>query len=239
MFTTSTKKFTETRKYPELNIKAVFFDMDGVLYDSMKYHAKAWVRAMKEMNLPFTEHDCYMNEGSTGSSTINKVMIKEWGREASEEEKENIYKLKSEYFNEEGRVNTMPFALDLLKKIKSESLQIFVVTGSGQPGLINGLERDFPGIFEEGKMVTAFDVKKGKPDPEPYLMALEKSGVEAWEALVVENAPLGVQAASEAGLFCIGVNTGPLDSKVLSDAGANIVLNSMEELYHNWEKIIR
>jgi len=84
-------------------------------------------------------------------------------------------------------------------------------------------------------MVTAFDVKFGKPNPEPYLMALKKSGVQPWEALVIENAPLGVQAATEAGLFTIGVNTGPLDPDVLSKSGANVVLKDMEGLYQHWD----
>jgi beta-phosphoglucomutase-like phosphatase (HAD superfamily) len=73
-------------------------------------------------------------------------------------------------------------------------------------------------------MVTAFDVKHGKPHPEPYLMGLEKAGVSASEAIVIENAPLGVEAAHAAGIYTIAVNTGPLSPKVLLDAGADIVL---------------
>ena len=57
-------------------------------------------------------------------------------------------------------------------------------------------------------MVTAFDVKHGKPHPEPYLMALEKGGFNVNEAIVIENAPLGVQAGIAAGIFTIAVNTG-------------------------------
>ena len=73
-------------------------------------------------------------------------------------------------------------------------------------------------------MVTAFDVKHGKPHPEPYLMGLAKAGVSASEAVVIENAPLGVQAAHAAGIYTMAVNTGPLSPKVLLDAGADIVL---------------
>ena len=54
---------------------------------------------------------------------------------------------------------------------------------------------------------------------------------------VITNAPLGVESATTAGIFTIGVNTGPLDPKILSDSGANLVLNSMEELYEKWEKL--
>ena len=73
-------------------------------------------------------------------------------------------------------------------------------------------------------MVTGFDVKRGKPDPEPYLMGLEKAGIKAEEGIVVENAPLGVQAARGAGIFTIAANTGPLEDSILKDAGADIVV---------------
>lgn len=61
--------------------------------------------------------------------------------------------------------------------------------------------------------MTAFDVKLGKPHPEPYLMGLEKAGVKSHEAFVVENAPMGVRAGVAAGIFTIAVNTGPLDDR--------------------------
>ena len=235
MFTHSTKELSLKLK---LNPKAVFFDMDGVLYDSMKYHAKSWVQTMNEVGLPFDEHACYMNEGRTGHSTINNEALKVWGREATEEEKERIYQLKINYFNSFGEAKPMLFAGELLLKVKTEGRQIFIVTGSGQPTLLDSLERDFPQIFARERMVTAYDVTKGKPDPEPYLMALKKSGVQANEVVVIENAPLGVQSAHAAGLFCIGVNTGPLNPSVLYDAGADIVLDSIEELYNRWEEIM-
>ena len=86
-------------------------------------------------------------------------------------------------------------------------------------------------------MVTAFDVKYGKPDPEPYLMGLKKAGVEPNQAIVIENAPLGVQAGVAAGIFTIGVNTGPLDDKVLIDAGADLLLSSMQQLSESFDDI--
>lgn len=84
-------------------------------------------------------------------------------------------------------------------------------------------------------MVTAFDVKYGKPNPEPYLMGLQKAGVEANEAIVVENAPLGVRAGVAAGIFTVAVNTGPLPDKVLLDEGANYLFHSMPDFNKNWE----
>ena len=238
MFTKQIDQFTKINNYPKLSPKAVFFDMDGVLFDSMKHHAAAWVKALHNKNLPFTEYEAYMNEGRTGASTIDEIFIKEQGRTATEEEKNDIYQLKSSLFEACGKTEQIPFVYDLLKKVKAEGLQIFVVTGSGQRTLLHSLEDNFPGIFSKDKMVTAFDVKYGKPHPEPYLIALRKSGVHPWEAVVIENAPLGVESAHAAGLFTIGVNTGPLEPSVLTKSGASVVFNDMKELHDNWDNLV-
>ena len=87
-------------------------------------------------------------------------------------------------------------------------------------------------------MVTAFDVKYGKPHPEPYLMALKKGDLKADEPVVIENAPLGVEAGHKAGIFTIAVNTGPLDGQVLLDAGADLLFPSMQALCDSWDTIL-
>jgi beta-phosphoglucomutase-like phosphatase (HAD superfamily) len=112
-----------------------------------------------------------------------------------------------------------------------------VVTGSGQNDLLERLMQYFPGMFTRDKMVTAYDVKIGKPHPEPYLMALQKAGLQPSEAIVVENAPLGVQAGVAAGIFTVAVNTGPLDGQVMLDAGANLLFPSMQAFSNAWEEI--
>ena len=205
-------------------IKAVLFDMDGVLYDSMPNHAKAWSTAVTEFGLSMSPHEAYLHEGRTGHGTINILAQRHWGRNATTEEMERIYAAKSALFNTCPEPQPMPGAAQLLQSIRSLGLTIVLVTGSAQHSLLTRLAHDFPGIFSAERMVTAFDVKHGKPHPEPYLMGLEKAGVSASEALVIENAPLGVEAAHAAGIYTIAVNTGPLSPKVLLDAGADIVL---------------
>jgi HAD superfamily hydrolase (TIGR01509 family) len=238
MFKSSVDQFVSKSGYPGFKIKAVFFDMDGVLFDSMKFHADAWVKAMNDIKIPFTHYEAYMNEGRTGHSTIDGAFMKNVGRTATEEEKQEIYRLKSNHFEAYGPSETMPFASELLDMVRNQGLQIFLVTGSGQPTLIDSLQVHFPGVFIKERMVTAFDVVQGKPFPEPYLKALKKSRMQPWEVVVVENAPLGVQSAVAAGLFTIAVNTGPLESSVLAHSGANIVLDGgMKELHQVWEQI--
>ena len=71
-------------------LKAVLFDMDGVLFDSMPYHSEAWHKVMKSHGLTLSREEAYMHEGRTGASTINIVFQRELGREATQEEIESI-----------------------------------------------------------------------------------------------------------------------------------------------------
>ena len=87
--------------------------------------------------------------------------------------------------------------------------------------------------------MSSKDTLRGKPHPDPYLLGLQRAGaLQPWQALVVENAPLGVQAAVSAGIFTIAVNTGPLPESALAEAGANLLFPSMTALAEAWPKII-
>lgn len=228
-------------QYESLNIKAAFFDMDGVLFNSMPYHAEAWKRTMNAHGIPFELHDAYVCEGRTGASVINEVFLKHKGRFATNEEIQSMYKEKSDCFNSISKVERIPNILELLELLKADGIDIYIVTGSGQESLLERLEKWFPGIFCKEKMVTAFDVKKGKPDPEPYLIALGKSGVKPNEAFVVENAPLGVRSSVGAGLFTFAVNTGILTTEELECEmqGSGIVLPDMIAVKNHYEKYLK
>ena len=234
MFEKAIQNYLKEKRYNKINLKAVLFDMDGVLFDSMKNHAKAWNKAMAMYDMNLSEEEAYMHEGRTGASTINIVSARERGYEASEDEIKKIYQTKSDIFNSLPKAEPMQGAYTLLQEIKNSGLQPVLVTGSGQLSLIDNLNHHFPGIFQNEYMVTAYDVKFGKPNPEPYLMGLKKAGIEPNEAVVVENAPLGVKAGVAAGIFTIAVNTGPLPDNALLDEGANLLFNSMQELADNW-----
>lgn len=224
------KRYLTKYQYEKLHIKAMFFDMDGVLFNSMPYHAEAWKRTMNAHGIPFELHDAYVCEGRTGTSVINEVFLQHKGRLATEEEIKSMYKEKSDCFNAISKIERIPDILPFLKTLKADGVDIYLVTGSGQESLLEKLEKWFPGIFTKEKMVTAFDVKKGKPDPEPYLIALDKSGVKKNEACVVENAPLGVRSSVAAGLFTFAVNTGILTTNELENEinNSGIVLPDMK-----------
>ena len=220
-------------------LRAVLFDMDGVLFDSMPNHAYAWSHAMTDFGLQMRPEEVYMNEGRTGSGTISLLAQRYWGREATEEECQQIYKAKSRLFDSMPEPGPMSGALEVLERVKASGLMRVVVTGSGTASLLERLEGAFPDMFSKELMVTAFDVRHGKPAPEPYLMGLRKAKIQASEAIVVENAPLGVQAAHAAGIFTVAVNTGPLQDEILKDAGADLVLPSMKSLAHHWDEVSR
>ena len=227
---------TKAQGFPQ-RLRAVLFDMDGVLYNSMPSHAKAWHRAMAYFGYDLPEQEAYMHEGRTGASTINIVSRRQRGVEESEERIQEIYRVKSQFFNEYPPAEPMPGALELLRKLQAQGLKILIVTGSGQASLLDRLNHHFPGVFCRELMVTAFDVQRGKPDPEPYLMGLQKGGLRAEECVVVENAPLGVRAAKAAGIFTIAVNTGPLPDEALINEGADLLLPSMQTLCDVWEQL--
>ena len=189
---------------------------------------------MTDFGLRMEPEEVYMNEGRTGHGTINILSNRYWGRDATDEEVQRIYKAKSALFDSLPEAQPMRGAMDLLYKVRARGLMRVIVTGSGQHSLLDNLNRHFPGIFTPELMVTAFDVKKGKPHPEPYLMGLKKAQVSADEAVVIENAPLGVEAARTAGIFTIAVNTGPLPDSALYVAGANRVFPSMQALADKW-----
>jgi HAD superfamily hydrolase (TIGR01509 family) len=132
----------------------------------------------------------------------------------------------------------MPGIKELMQQIKSDGLKICVVTGSGQHTLLDKLMDDFEGLLTKELMVTAFDVKNGKPNPEPYIIGMRKCTVQPWEAMVVENAPLGVRAAVAAGCFTIAVNTGPLPDETLLSEGADRVFPRMTALSEAWKTML-
>ena len=232
-------RYLQKQQQTFLSPKAVLFDMDGVLYDSMRFHARAWYETATRHQLNSTPELFYLYEGRTGESTINELYQKTFQRDATDEEKKSIYEEKATLFNRYNDGKAMQGATEVLKAVKASGLQTLVVTGSGQHSLINKLEHTYPGYFKREKMVTAVDVKLGKPHPEPYLMGLKKAGVNPHEAFVVENAPMGVQAGVAAGIFTIAVNTGPLDDRVLLDAGADLLYPNMTALAEDWNNLMK
>ncbi len=217
--------------YPMVNIlkgkKAALIDMDGVIYDSMKYHVRAWELMMAEAGIPCTPQDVYVNEGMTGPALINLLSEKAFGQSVSPEKANELYALKTRYFKQIGNNDPMPGTDRMLKALECHGLRRVLVTGSSQASLLENINRDYPGAFLPGDRVTALDVTKGKPDPEPYIKGLAIAGIEPGEAIVIENAPLGVRAGKAAGIFTVAVTTGPIAREYFEREGADLIFPSM------------
>lgn len=209
-------------------LRAVLFDMDGVLFDSMPAHVRSWTEAAREVGLRMSSEDVYWFEGQTGGYTINLLYERTYGRKATEEERKCLYARKTELFVVYDSGTTLPDVELVLEGVRD--LKRLVVTGSSQASLLDRLDVAFPNTFTPELMVTGKDVSRGKPDPEPYLMGLKLGGVSASETWVVENAPMGVRSAVGAGIFTLAVNTGLLPDTALLDEGASLVFRSMTEL---------
>ena len=211
MYRNEIDRYVSKHGFGAFSPKAVLFDMDGVLFDSMPHHASSWAKVCSEFGLHMTPTEAYMHEGRTAASTINLLSNRTWGRNATEAEIEKIYAEKCRLFNSLPEAEKMPGAAQVLKQVKQAGLQI---------------------------IVSSKDVRHGKPDPEPYLMGLKKLGLQPWEAIVVENAPLGVRAAVAAQIFTIAVNTGPLPESALLGEGANLIFPSMSAFAKQFKEFI-
>jgi|SRR5690554_1914166 len=232
-------RYLKDSQFSHFDLKAVIFDMDGVLYDSMPAHDISWRETMDELELEYLPNEFYLQEGRLGKSTIDQIFQRNLKRNSTPEEEEKIYARKSVLFQQYNHGETMPGAFETLEYVRNQELTPVLVTGSGQPSLLNRLDTHFPGAFTPETMVTAFDVEHGKPHPEPFLMGLQKGGsLRPNQAIVIENAPLGIESAVGAGIFTIAVNTGPLSDSILTDAGAAVVFRSMTALHEVMPEIL-
>ena len=232
------ERYLEKHGFEALCPKAVLFDMDGVLYDSMPNHAVAWQESMAKFGLSMSAEDAYATEGQRGIDTIRQMVKQQQGRDISEQEAQTMYDEKSNIFHLMPEAPMMPGAHELMAQIQGMGMTICVVTGSGQKPLIKRLKRDYGDFLDEKHIVTAYDVTRGKPHPEPYLKGLEKcGGLNPWEAVVVENAPLGVEAAVNARIFTICVNTGHLPVELFEERRADLIFESMMQLNWQWSAL--
>jgi len=189
-------------KHPKL-IDAVFFDMDGVLVDSMKYHVEAWVKAFNENGFYPKELPFYLNEGVRHDITVKDRLAELGVENASDELIEKIYSRKREIYEKIAVLKPLNGIEAILDRLKGKVIMA-VVTG-GVPPVVKKTLSLFECRFDF--VVDYESTKKGKPDPEPYLFAAAKAGVPRDRILVIENSPTGIASAVGAGLACWAVCT--------------------------------
>jgi HAD superfamily hydrolase (TIGR01509 family) len=190
-------------------MKGVIFDFDGVLVDSMPDHYKAWKMAFKEVtDIEVNERMIYLLEGMRGNDLVKKIF------EQKNYDNYSIAERVNERKNKIFKHILTPRAFDGVKElIEHLKCTKAVVSGSAKKDVEVLIDRTF-GKNNFDVIITADDIDRGKPDPIAFITALNRMKINKAEAIVVENAPLGVEAANKAGIQCIIVlNNTPLHMK--------------------------
>ena len=198
--------------YTDDLMKGVIFDLDGVLVDSMPMHYEAWKKAFSEVgNIEVDERTIYLLEGMRGIELVKNLFELKRIGPFDESSLTQITKRKDEYFRKIFSFKPFEGVKELVTNLRCRK---GVVSGSAK----KDVERILGQAIGFGKeqfdvVITADEVTKGKPDPSSLFSAVEELKLNTTEALVVENAPLGVEAANRAGIPCIVVlNNTPLDT---------------------------
>ena len=116
------QQYLEKHGFEALRPKAVLFDMDGVLYDSMSHHAVAWQKSMATFGIRMTVDDAYATEGARGVDTIRMMVKRQQGRDIDEMEAQRMYDEKTRQFHALPETNVMQGVLDLMAQIHAERI---------------------------------------------------------------------------------------------------------------------
>lgn len=181
------------------------FDLDGTLLDSMSWHVRAWQEVIAETGIEVDDELIYLNEGALEHSELwallppvnggLKAMVTAYlGRQMA------VFRERYSH-----RVALFPGAAEVLADLKTRGYRLALVTSSHRQVLEQTLPAVTLDLFEA--VVTGDEVKRPKPDPQPYQAALAMLDLPAEAAVAVENAPAGIRSARAAGLVCCAVTT--------------------------------
>lgn len=206
-------------------VKAVIFDMDGVLVNSMEAHATAWQRTFQELGISIQPQDIYLIEGSNHRGVVKTILARHQ-REYSDELASMLSRRKIQHFNSLYTPGVYHGVDSILRLLRQHGFRLAVASGSNKSTVHSILSTCFtPDTFDV--VITGDEVASGKPSPETYLAAISKLRLAPRECIVVENAPRGIAAARAAGCFCIAITT-TLSREYLRDA--DVVVENHREL---------
>ena len=212
-------------------MKAVLFDFDGVVVRSMESHYEGWRRALAEYGIDMSPEELYVMEGQTLEIVASQIARK---FNIPYEETARLIAKKEHYYNQVKKMESYPYLIDVLRWTREKGLKTGLVTGSTLTQVKHAIEsfglEEFFDVY-----VTADDIDESKPSPQPYLKAAEMLGVDPQDCVVIENAPLGIRSAKNAGMRCIAVTT-TLPATFLKEADVVVtdfweVLEALKKLY--------
>ena len=207
--------------------RAVLWDMDGTLIDSMPYHVEAWTKVLEPLGYHFAPEHLLKTFGLRNEEIVRdhlKLDRPEAELQRLIEEKEERYR----GLVRECGLALLPGARRWLDDLKAADWQQAIVSSAPRLNIAAVLQGTQLGDFMDA-IVCAEDVERGKPYPDPFLLAADRLAIRPQRCIVVEDAPAGLEGARRAGMKTIGVLT---THEVLEADG---VVRSLEALH--WEMI--
>ncbi len=194
-----------------INFKAVLFDFDGTLADTMEDNFFAWKESFLRHDVNIAREDYFPLEGLTLLEIAERICKK---YSINPKISNEIVKFKNELYIKNHKFKFYPWVEELIKNLKKNKF-LALVSASPKEKLKKTVPKYFLNSFDA--IISGDDIKYGKPNPEPYLKAIEALSVDPKSCIAIENAPLGIQSAKAAGVYCIAIpNT--LPKKALKSA---------------------
>jgi len=205
-----------------MSFKAAIFDLDGVIVDTVPFHFKAWKKMFADYEVDFSLDDYKSKVDGIPRRDGARAILKN----ASDKELDEACQKKQEYYLElieKDEFTVYTSSIDLIRGLKAHAIKIAVASSSKNCKRI--LEK--LGITElADAIVDGHDFKKGKPDPEIFQRASKNLNCNYDECVVFEDAVLGVEAALNGGMLCVGVDRYGKPERL---ARANIVVGDLSE----------
>jgi beta-phosphoglucomutase len=185
-------------------ISGVLFDLDGIIVDTLHYHFLAWKHMFEQRGGSVSENTVLLHEGRN-SREILPILMKEAGVDIPVDEQARFIDEKRAYYRTIVQVTQYPNAFDVVDALKSRGFKVALVTACALKNMQHSLNNKQQAHFDF--IITGDEVPRAKPFPDPYLTAARQLGLEPRQCVVVENAPLGIEAAKNAGMYCIAIET--------------------------------
>ncbi|MEJ2535529.1 MAG: HAD family phosphatase [Calditrichia bacterium] len=211
-------------------MRALLFDFDGVLVQSMEDHYEGWRRALLKYGIDMSPEELYFLEGQ-GVKAVAHQLTRKYNLPV--EETSEIIKSKQAYYEQVKDIKFYPNLLDVLNWARERELKMAVVTGGNRSRIVETLDSFGLGDYFQA-IITSDDVTETKPSPQPYLKAAEALDIEGKDCIVIENAPLGIRSGKVAGMLVVAITT-TLNSQHLKEA--DVVVNNFIELLNALKKL--
>jgi HAD superfamily hydrolase (TIGR01509 family) len=215
--------------------RALIFDLDGTLVDTVYAHVFAWQRAFAELGLPIDGWRIHRRIGMSGG-LFARAAAREIGRPLSTEEAHALQRRHGELFREMlPDRKALPGAIELLGELRAERIPHGIATSGRRPEIDASLE--VLGIRAETIVVERGDVDRAKPEPDLFLTCAERLGVSPVDCYVVGDAVWDLLAARRAGMLSVGLLSGGYGEDELTRAGAFRVYREAAELRASLDEI--